>query len=108
MFARNERVVFEFDCNGHPLALVMVGALNVGSVSTVHAGQVMPARPRKPAVWHYDDQSTAAIGSELARFNLGSTVILLFAPGTVQLDDTLRSGTTLRMGQSIARWSEST
>ena len=47
LFARNERVVCLFDTPYGPLAMVLVGALFVGSVSVVwQSGEVTPAKPR--------------------------------------------------------------
>jgi phosphatidylserine decarboxylase len=42
-----------------------------------------------------------AKGDEMARFNMGSTVILLFPPGAVTWDEKLKAGNTLRMGERI-------
>ena len=42
LFARNERVVCDFDTDDGPLCLVLVGALFVGSIETVFAGEINP------------------------------------------------------------------
>jgi phosphatidylserine decarboxylase len=39
----------------------------------------------------------------MGRFNMGSTVILVLPPGTTQWNAELRTGTTIRMGQPLAR-----
>jgi phosphatidylserine decarboxylase len=44
-----------------------------------------------------------AKGAELGRFNMGSTVILLFEKNRVLLDPLLHCGSRLRLGQSIGR-----
>jgi phosphatidylserine decarboxylase len=102
LFARNERVLTRFDSVGGQFALVLVGALNVGSMATVWAGDITPRRPRvlsrRP-----DARVTLAKGAELGRFNMGSTVILLFEAGRTRWDDFLRRGTTLRYGQRIGQ-----
>ena len=46
VFARNERVINIFNTDIGPMAMVMVGALNVGSMETVWAGQITPAENR--------------------------------------------------------------
>ncbi len=62
--------------------VIFVGALNVGSMATVWHGDVTPRRPRRvtrlplPA----EAERTLPRGAEMGRFNMGSTVILLFAP----------------------------
>ena len=106
LFARNERVVCAFE--GPPVdhALVMVGALNVGSMDTVWHGEVAPrARrivttlaPRRPG-----PPLELERGAEMGRFNMGSTVILLFPPGRIAWSDDLRAGRVVRMGEPIGR-----
>lgn len=41
-------------------------------------------------------------GEEMGRFKLGSTVINLFTPGSVQFAPHLNNGTVTRMGQAFA------
>jgi phosphatidylserine decarboxylase len=100
LFARNERVVCLFDTPAGSLALVLVGALNVGSMSTVWAGDVTPAPARRitrlPAA-----QVSLARGAEMGRFNMGSSVILLFEPGRVAMDGALAAGLPVQLGQTL-------
>ncbi len=105
LFVRNERVAFFFDTALGPLALVMVGAIFVGSIETVWAGMVTPADIRRMRVWDYlEDQSLSiAQGEEVGRFNMGSTVILLVANQSIALDTRCCAGETVRMGQNMAR-----
>jgi phosphatidylserine decarboxylase len=86
---------------GH-CALVMVGALNVGSMATVWAGDITPAARR--AVTHVPGpQVRLEKGAELGRFNMGSTVILLFEPTRMRWDPSLGAGSIVRLGQPIGR-----
>lgn len=102
LFARNERVVCCFDTAAGPLAMVLVGALNVGSIETVWAGEVAPGRPRRGAVADYaPGEIVLGRGEEMGRFNMGSTVIAVFAPGQVALAPALTAGALVRLGQSI-------
>lgn len=105
IYARNERVVFDLhhEQTG-ALALVMVGALNVGSIATVNEGVVAPGHG--PRSWRYESAIAFAKGDELARFNLGSTVILLFPPA-IALRPDLAAQVGLRLGESIATCNES-
>ena len=102
LFARNERVLTLFDSDFGRFALVMVGALNVGSMATVWAGDITPAKHRIvtripcPAV-------TLDKGAELGRFNMGSTVILLLEPKRAQWHPLLRAGSVVQLGQAIGR-----
>lgn len=106
VFARNERVVCIFDTALGPMAVILVGAINVGSIETVWAGEVTPPRGRQVVATRYaqsGDQSIAlARGEEMGRFNLGSTVIVLFGPGKVRWDAALQSQAAVRLGQAMA------
>jgi phosphatidylserine decarboxylase len=106
LFARNERVVLLFDGATGPFALVLVGALNVGSMATVWHGDVTPRRPRVATKLPLPPEGTRLLarGEEVGRFNMGSTVILLFASGTVELDR-IEAGATMRLGQRLGRLS---
>jgi phosphatidylserine decarboxylase len=104
LFARNERVVCCFETNGMPWALVLVGALNVGSMATVWHGDVTPRRPR--VVTALPTTGVAAHitldkGAEMGRFNMGSTIVLVFPRGTTEWDARLVAGQTVRMGERI-------
>lgn len=103
LFARNERVAAIFETAAGPMAVVMVGALNVGSIETVWAGEITPPRGRYPRYWYYDEDRTVRLekGAELGRFNLGSTVILLFGPDCLRWEPWLASGAPLRLGARI-------
>ena len=91
------------------MAVVLVGALNVGSMETVWAGEVAPRRPRQPAAFAYrENEVVLSRGAELGRFNMGSTVIVLFPPGAVELSDSMSPGARVRMGQVMARLLPST
>ena len=82
LFARNERVVCVFDSRIGPIAMVLVGATIVGSMSTTWHGQVNPPRSRKVRSWDYQTQPIVLEqGDEMGRFLLGSTVVLLLPPG---------------------------
>jgi phosphatidylserine decarboxylase len=102
LFARNERILTLFDGEFGRFALVMVGALNVGSMATVWAGDIAPAAQRR--ITHLPHRAvTLDKGEELGRFNLGSTVILLFEPNRVRWSPELAAGTVVRLGQIIGR-----
>ena len=105
LFARNERVVCLFDTPYGPLAMVLVGALFVGSVSVVwQSGEVTPAKPRPQYPMPLSLPSPApalAKGEEMGRFNMGSTVILLLPPGMAEWEASLVAGQPLRLGERI-------
>lgn len=103
LFARNERVVCEFTTIAGHMALVMVGALFVGSIETVWNGEINPPPRRKRGVvpLPHGLGQTLALGAEMGRFNMGSTVVLLFEPGRVEFAASLQAGATVRMGELI-------
>jgi phosphatidylserine decarboxylase len=102
LFARNERVLTLFESDHGAFAVVLVGALNVGSIATVWGGDITPAARRIVARIPSPDISLAK-GAELGRFNMGSTVILLFEARRAVWDSTLCAGSVVRLGQSLGR-----
>ena len=103
IFARNERLAVLFDTRIGPMAVILVGAINVGSLETLWGGPV--AASLNPRVWRYPADGAALRlerGEELGRFNLGSTVILLFPGGRVRWRAGLGPGDPVRMGQRLA------
>jgi phosphatidylserine decarboxylase len=106
LFARNERVVCVFGHEALSFAVVLVGALLVGSIATVWHGEVTPRAVRGCADLPLD-ASRAALsldkGAELGRFNMGSTVILLLPPGGGEWLPGLAPGSSVRVGQALAR-----
>jgi len=104
LFALNERLVCLFETEHGPMAMVLVGAMIVAGIETVWSGQVAPAG-QAPQVARFGDRAEnikLSKGDEMGRFQLGSTVILLFPPDTVAWTDELVQGSSLRMGQTIA------
>nr|WP_233169522.1 archaetidylserine decarboxylase [Serratia sp. ASV30] len=107
LFARNERVICVFDTAFGPMVQILVGATIVGSIETVWAGTVTPPREGIIRRWTYPAEGMEGAiqlvkGEEMGRFKLGSTVINLFTPGSVQFAPHLNNGTVTRMGQAFA------
>ncbi len=102
VFARNERVVAIFDTAFGPMAMVLVGALFVGSMETVWAGEISPPHLRDDAPRLHKPQQTLALrkAEEMGRFNMGSTVILL-TPKCLEWE-MLVSKQAVQVGQRIA------
>jgi phosphatidylserine decarboxylase len=102
VFAKNERVINIFNTDVGPMAMVMVGALNVGSMETVWAGQITPAKDRIINDTQYSDSDVQlAQGQEMGRFNMGSTVILLFPKNVMQWSAGMKTEKTIVMGEKI-------
>ena len=101
VFARNERLVCYFETEYGEIALVMVGAIFVGSMETSWEGQITPPYVKSIKTYDYDSrQIELSKGKELGRFNMGSTVILLMPKEVPKLN--LQVGQVLNMGQSIS------
>ena len=103
LFARNERLVCHFDTSFGPMASVMVGALLVSGVETVWSGVEIPRYG--DAVTRKDWRGKGIVlerFAEMARFNYGSTVIVLLPPGVAELSPELGAETAVRLGQRLA------
>jgi phosphatidylserine decarboxylase len=103
LFARNERVICEFDDDeGRCFVLVLVGATIVGSMATVWHGVVNPPRPGRSRQWRYDDKPIhLAQGEEMGRFLLGSTVIVLAEPAEARTWPAWPSGRPVQLGEAM-------
>lgn len=103
LFARNERVIIHFETEFGPMILIMVGAIFVGSMETVWYGQITPSKIRTIRKWDYQNDDLEFIqGDEIGRFNMGSTVILLFPKETIEWDKTLVQNQEVIMGQGLS------
>lgn len=103
LFARNERLVCHFDTDFGPMACVMVGALLVSGVETVWSGVEIPAYADR--ITRKDWRGKGIVVerfAEMARFNYGSTVIVLLPPGVAELDAGLGAETPVKLGQRLA------
>lgn len=105
LFARNERLVCHFMTDAGPMILILVGALNVGSITTPWTGEIRPRR--RGVVEELDVQRSAhdrqvAAGDLVGWFNMGSTIVMLMPPGACTLRDDLGGGTRVVMGEVVA------
>ena len=104
LFARNERVVALFDTEVGPMALVLVGAIFVSSIETVWHGVVTPPSISSVQSWRYQENApTLKIGEEMGRFNMGSTIIVLFGNNKVQWDGGFKASKIVKLGELIGR-----
>ena len=102
LFHRNERLILQFATPHGPAALIFVGALNVGSISTPWSGEI---RPHKSGVVKALElptgPNTIGKGELLGWFNMGSTVIVLLSKGACEWRSNLNAGAPLKMGEAI-------
>lgn len=105
LFARNERVACIFQTEAGPMAVVLVGAIFVGSIETVWAGEITPPRGKGIKVMSYsadDNVIQLERGEELGRFNMGgSTIIVLFGRGCVKWLAGLGPEVRVQFGQEL-------
>lgn len=105
LFTRNERLVCLFDTATGPMAVVMVGAIFVSCMETVWCGTVNPRMGMALQARDFTHATGTPVeltrGSEMGRFNMGSTVILLFGPGQATWSGDLAAGRPVRTGQAI-------
>lgn len=103
VFARNERLVCHFDTDFGPMASVMVGALLVSGVETVWSGLEIPAYGHRIERKDYRGRGIVLERfAEMARFNYGSTVIVLLPKGVATLGPGLVAETPVRLGTRLA------
>ncbi|MCP4444102.1 MAG: phosphatidylserine decarboxylase [Myxococcales bacterium] len=117
IFAVNERIVLELECDAGVFALVMVGACGVGNMRlTQPALESRHLRPSvlRPSVFPGSSEGDRDVphkvklsepiplarGQELGAFELGSTVILCTPEGAVDIQATI--GDALQFGDVIA------
>jgi phosphatidylserine decarboxylase len=103
LFARNERVICIFESEHGPFVMILVGATIVGSISTVWHGVVNPQRSREVREWQYDSQDIVfGKGQEMGRFQLGSTVIMLFPENRLVFNPLWSPAQAVRFGEMMA------
>jgi phosphatidylserine decarboxylase len=104
LFARNERVAAIFDTEAGPMALVLVGAIFVSSIETVWHGVVTPPTVPSVGTWYYDHKPiTLKKGDEMGRFNMGSTIIVLFGKDKAQWESEFKADQLVNLGEMIGR-----
>lgn len=102
LFARNERVVSFFDTPAGPMAMVMVGAIFVSSIETVWQGEVTPPRHNQVRSWTYSDKNLSyKKNDEMGHFNMGSTIVMLYAKDAIAWNDSLAAEKEVQLGQVI-------
>lgn len=105
LFARNERVVCEFESSEHgKFIMILVGATIVGSMATVwhdaKQGIINPPRIQEIRRWDYSHREISLKqGEEMGRFLLGSTVVMLFQTESIAFTDTWHPSKNIRLGE---------
>jgi phosphatidylserine decarboxylase len=104
LFTRNERQVNLFATPTGPVAVIMVGAIFVSSMETVWEGVIQPGGSSiRCRQYNHRDEPGVQLqrGTEMGRFNMGSTVILLFSQGQAGWLPGLQADQPVRTGQVL-------
>jgi phosphatidylserine decarboxylase len=101
LFCRNERAVCWFETEHGTMAIVLVGALNVSSISTFAHGEIASGAPRE---WREREPRAVARGAEIGRFNMGSTVVVLLGTNRFEFTPATGDGRAVRMGEALGRF----
>lgn len=101
LFARNERCVCYFETDQGPMAMILVGAINVSAIETIWHG-LITGKAKKIKRFDYDDEDiTLKRGDEMGRFNLGSTVIVL-TTNQMKVHEAISAQREIKLGQCLA------
>lgn len=101
LFARNERCICYFETQQGPMAMILIGAINVSAIETVWHG-LITGKAKKARRFDYSNENIVLKrGEEMGRFNLGSTVIIL-ATEQMKLDENMTAEAEIKLGQCLA------
>lgn len=103
LYALNERLVCHFEGEHGEFALVLVGALNVASISTQWSGEITvpPGSGRVTRRWPNASGPALRQGDYVGHFNLGSTVVLLGPPAALRWNSDRAVGQPVLMGEPL-------
>jgi len=103
LFSRNERFISIFETRLGLMAQIMIGAVLVGSMETVWLGEITPSKKRELTVTEYTENPIKLNqGEEFGRFNMGSTVILLFQKEKLSWLPDIKKDHPIEVGQLLA------
>ncbi|TFG83018.1 MAG: phosphatidylserine decarboxylase [Chromatiales bacterium] len=104
LFAANERVILWCENAAGRFAVVLVGALNVASISLAWSGEIPSAgRVVRTRYGATDPALMIPAGGLLGQFNLGSTVVIVAERGLITWDDDPNRGVPIRMGTRLGQ-----
>jgi len=87
------------------VAVVMIGATNVGKISVAYDSFISNVARATPATRMYNPPVAIRAGDRLGTFHMGSSVVVLFEPGRVDLERVrLDAGKKVRYGSAILHW----
>ena len=108
LFSINERVVTYVQCDLGLVAVVMIGATNVGKISVVYDTFISNAAGVDETVQRdYDPGIDIEVGARLGTFHMGSSVVVLVEPGRIDVNRVrLHTGKKVQYGAAILHGEE--
>lgn len=105
LFAVNERVLTLIESNYGDVALVMVGATNVGKMTvTYDALTSNNLNTRVHDVREYNPGRPLQVGARLGTFHMGSSVVVLFEKGKIDLTKVaFATPSKVKLGQALLK-----
>lgn len=101
LFARNERLVCIFDTEIGPIAVILVGAMLVGSINTTWGSPKPSTKVVSQA--YLNNGVVLEKGAELGYFKMGSTAIVLFPKDTIEWNSDLQEASPVMMGAPLGK-----
>jgi len=103
LYAINERLVCQFQSPAGPFAMVLVGAMNVASISTAWGGEIPSPKDYRIQRQHYSGSSAPMLkqGEYMGHFNMGSTVVMLGPENLSEWDSSLTTGDSIEVGSKL-------
>lgn len=102
LFSVNERVITYIESAVGLVAVAMIGATNVGKISVVYDSFISNTRESKTVARNYDPPIDISAGGRLGTFHMGSSVVMLFEPGRVDITRVrLQPGKKVQYGAAV-------
>ena len=105
LYSRNERLICLFETAAGPMAVILVGAMIVGSMQMVWMQQ--PIRSHQLQSETFAGSFSFKKGDEIGHFKLGSTVLVLFGAKQVAWLSKLLPQTQIQFGESVGNYFQS-
>jgi phosphatidylserine decarboxylase len=108
LYAVNERLVCQFNSQRGRFAMVLVGAMNVASISTAWCGEITPPENGKVQTQFFSgtDMPKLSQGDYMGHFNMGSTVVMLGPQGLISWATEIAPGKIVQVGQQLGNMTE--
>jgi len=104
LFIENERIVLECEiCDGKKMFIILVGALNVGSMTLTFDERVQTNIDSREINHYVYDNISMKKGDLLGWFEMGSTIVILSQADTVYFAGNLQVGQHVAFGDIIGK-----